>query len=103
MFSAHTHSDQGSIKHKEKLFLGNILKILDLEIFGPSHSRYVPLKAELPLPSSSCKGEACLLRSHFQGKPRVQNRISKRSCEFRKSKKIFSAHNDQGSMKHEQE
>ena len=29
-------------------------------------------------------------------------RISKGSCELRKSKKIFSAHNDQGSMKHEQ-
>ena len=39
-----------------------------LVIFGPSHSRYVPLKAELPLPSSCCKGEACLPRSlqlHF--------------------------------------
>ena len=33
---------------------------MDLEIFGPSHSLYVPLKAELPLPSSSCKGEAFL-------------------------------------------
>ena len=41
--------------------------MLDLEIFGPSHSRYVPLKAELPLPSSNCKGEACLSRSHFKG------------------------------------
>ena len=48
------------MKHREKLFLGNILKILDLEIFGPSRSRYVPVKAELPLPSSSCKGEAFL-------------------------------------------
>ena len=39
-----------------------------LVIFGPSHSRYVPLKAGLPLPSSCCKGEACLPRSlqlHF--------------------------------------
>ena len=34
-----------------------------LVIFGPSHSRYVPLKAGLPLPSSCCKGEACLPRS----------------------------------------
>ena len=39
------------------------LKKIDLEIFGPSHSRYVPLKAGLPLPSSCCKGEACLPRS----------------------------------------
>ena len=39
-----------------------------LVIFGPSHSRYVPLKAGLPLQSSCCKGEACLPRSlqlHF--------------------------------------
>ena len=34
-----------------------------LVIFSPSHSRYVPLKAGLPLPSSCCKGEACLPRS----------------------------------------
>ena len=46
------HSDQGSMNRREKLFLGNIFKMLDLEIFGPSHSRYVTLKAELPLPSS---------------------------------------------------
>ena len=26
------------MKRREKLFLGNIQKILDLEIFGPSHS-----------------------------------------------------------------
>ena len=36
-------------------------------VFGPSHSRYVPLKAGLPLPSSCCKGEACLLRLHYKG------------------------------------
>ena len=39
------------------------LKKFTYKIFGPSHSRYVPLKAGLPLPSSCCKGEACLPRS----------------------------------------
>ena len=34
---------------------------------GTSHSRYVPLKAGLPLPSSCCKGEACLPRLHYKG------------------------------------
>ena len=43
--------------------------MLDLEIFGPSHSRYVTLKAELPLPSSCCKLVACRPRSHFKGEP----------------------------------
>ena len=36
-----------------------------LYIFGPSHS----LRAELPLPSSCCKGEACFPRLHYKGKP----------------------------------
>ena len=31
------------------------------------------LYRELPLPSSCCKGEACLPRSHYRGEPRVQN------------------------------
>ena len=31
------------------------------------------LYRELPLPSSCCKGEACLPRSHYQGEPRVNN------------------------------
>ena len=49
-----------SMEHREKLFLGNIFLNFELRIFGPSHSRYVPLKAVIPLPSSSCKGEAFL-------------------------------------------
>ena len=64
IFSA--QSEQGCMKRRVKLFLGNIFLNLDLEIFGPSHSRYVPLKAELPLLSSNCKGEAWLPRSHFK-------------------------------------
>ena len=48
-------------------FQKNFEKKLTLKIFGPSHSRYVPLKAGLPLPSSCCKGEACLPRSHYKG------------------------------------
>ena len=47
IFSA--QNDQGSMNRREKWFSE---KILTLKIFGPSHSRYVPLKAELPLPSS---------------------------------------------------
>ena len=44
-------------------------KFLTETIFGLSHRRYVPLKAELPLPSSCCKGEACLPRSHYKEEP----------------------------------
>ena len=39
IFSA--HSDQGSMKQK-KVVSRKYFKNLDLEIFGPSHSRYVP-------------------------------------------------------------
>ena len=48
------------MEHREKLFLGNIFLNFELRIFGSSHSRYVPLKAVIPLPSSGCKGEAFL-------------------------------------------
>ena len=47
-----------------------------VEVFGLTHSRYVPSVSrirELPLPSSCCKGEACLPKSHYQGEPRVNN------------------------------
>ena len=33
---------------------------------GPNHSQYIPLRAELPFPSSCCKGEVCLPRSHYK-------------------------------------
>ena len=52
LFSA--HNEQGSIKRGEKWSPEKLLKILTVKIFGPSHSRYVPIKAELPLPSSCC-------------------------------------------------
>ena len=55
---------QGSLNHElpEK-----VCKFLTQKIFSPSYYRYVTLKAQLPLPSLSCKGEACLPRSHFKG------------------------------------
>ena len=67
IFSA--HNDQGSLKHElpEK-----VCKFLTQKIFSPSYSRYVTLKAELPLPSSCCKWEACLPRSHFKGETSSQ-------------------------------
>ena len=52
-FSA--HNEQGNIKREEKWFPEKTTKKIDLKFFfGPSHSRYVPIKAELPLPSSCC-------------------------------------------------
>ena len=56
------------------------------------------LYRELPLPSSCCKGEACLPRSHYRGKPRVQNCVSRSMCGLRKTKKIFLANYKQGSL-----
>ena len=47
-------NEQGSIKRGEKWSPEKLLKSLIYKIFGPSHSRYVPIKAELPLPSSCC-------------------------------------------------
>ena len=52
IFSA--HNEQGNMKRGEKLFLKNYEIFLTLNIFGLSNSRYVPLKAELSLPSSCC-------------------------------------------------
>ena len=53
IFSA--HNEQGNMKRGEKWFPEKTTKIkLTYKIFGPSHSRYVPIKAELPLPSSCC-------------------------------------------------
>ena len=43
---------------------------------------YLPYR-ELPLPSS-----------HYQGKPRVQNWVSRGGCRLRKTKKLFSANNE---------
>ena len=64
MFSA--HNEQGNMKRGEKWFPEKTTKKkLTYKIFGPSHSRYVPIKAELP--SSCCKGEVCLPRSHYKG------------------------------------
>ena len=45
----------------------NLEKNLTWKIVGPSHSRYVPLRAGLPLLRSCCKGEACLPKSHYKG------------------------------------
>ena len=50
-----------------------------LKIFSASYSRYVTLKAELPLPSSCCKGEACLPRSHYKGQTSNSKSCAKNS------------------------
>ena len=47
------------------------------------------LYRQLPLPSSCCKREACLPRSHYRGKPRVQNCVSRGKCGLRKTEKYF--------------
>ena len=79
-----------NIDDREKLFLGNILKCLDLEIFGPSHSWYVPLHegkapaSELELQRGGLPSEIAFSLSG--GNLRVQNHISKGSW---KSKKYF--------------
>ena len=85
------------MKRGENWFPKNYEQILTWEIFGPSHSRYVFLRAELPLPSSCCR----LLRGGLpseialQGrKPRVQNCVSRARCRLRNTLNIFSAHND---------
>ena len=85
-------------------FQKNYEKNLTWKIVGPSHSQYVPLRAGLPLPipSSCCKGEGCLPISHYKGeagKPRVQNCVSVAGADFEKPKKIFSANNEQSTMK----
>ena len=70
-----------------------------------NQSRYVPPVSRAPASELVLQRGGLASEIAFQGgKPRVQNRISKGSCGLRKWKteKIFSAHNDQGSMKHEQ-
>ena len=71
IFSA--NNEQGTIKRGDEWFPENFEKKLTSKIFGLSLSRYVLLKAGLPLPSSCCKGEACLPRLHYKGKHRFQN------------------------------
>ena len=81
IFSA--NNEQSSMKRGEKWFSEKLRKNLDLENFR-SDSRLILdtylLYRELPLPSSCCKGEACIPRSHYQGKPRVQNCVSRGGC-----------------------
>ena len=56
-------------------------------IINQSYIAY--LRAGLPLPSSCCKGEACLPRLHYKGKHRVQNGVSRGKCGPRKTEKYF--------------
>ena len=59
-----------------------------MKILDPSHSRYVPLRAELVLLRGGLPSEIAL---------QVQNCVSKGSCRFRKNRKyIFGS---QGNMK----
>ena len=83
-----------------KWFSEKLRNILTYNIFGPSHSRYVPPAvsrapaSELELQGGGLPG---LLRSHYRGKPRIQNCVSRGRCGLRKIGKIFSANNEQGS------
>ena len=86
------------MKRGEKWLSEKLRKNLTWKIVGPSHSRYVPLRAGLPLPSSCCKGVACLPRSHYKGeagKARVQNCVSVQTscCIGDKAKPAFRDRN----------
>ena len=48
------HNEQGSMTREKSGFQKNYEKNSTKKIFGPSHSRYVPIRTELPLPSSCC-------------------------------------------------
>ena len=48
------HNEQDSMKHGEKWFPEKKEKKCDLKFVSSSHSRYVPLSAELPLLSTFC-------------------------------------------------
>ena len=54
------NNEQGSMKRGEKWFSEKLLKNLDSRLILDTYLLY----RELPLPSSCCKGEACLPRSH---------------------------------------
>ena len=60
IFSA--HNEQDSMKHGEKWFPEKIIKTLTYIFFGPSHSRYVLIRAEIPLPSSCFRARVSKLR-----------------------------------------
>ena len=47
------NNEQGTIKRGQKWFPENFEKKLTSKIFGPSHSRYVPLKVGLFRPTHS--------------------------------------------------
>ena len=59
------------------------------------------LYREHPLTSLCCKGEACLPRSHYQGRGSLESKIVYRGvgADFEKQTKKFSANNEQGSIK----
>ena len=50
-------------------------------------------------PASVAKGRPAFRDRITRGKPRVQNCVSRGRCRLRKTKKTFSAHNEQGNMK----
>ena len=100
IFSA--NNEQGTMKRGETRKVVSRKKFekkLTSKIFGPSHSRYAPLKAWLPLPSSCCKGEACLPRLHFKGDTSSPKWCIEGLVRTSKNRKIFSADNEQGTMK----
>ena len=70
------------------------MKNFDLEIFGPSHCRYVPLRAELRFRASVAKRRPAFRDHITTGKPQVQNCVSRGRCRLRQTVNIFSAYND---------
>ena len=83
-------------------FQKNFEKNLAWNIVGPSYSWYLSLRAGLPLPSSCCIGDKAkpAFRDRItRGKPRVQSCVWRGRCRLRKTKKIFSANNEQSTMK----
>ena len=73
-----TSTKQGSMKRGEKWFSEKLRQNCDFSV-RLILDTYLPYR-ELPLLSSCCKGEACLPRSHYQEKPRVQNCVMRVGC-----------------------
>ena len=71
----------GLLERWRKLFPDQLWKILTMKFFDRSHSRYVPLRAELVLLRGGLPSEIAL---------QVINCVSKGRCRFRKNRKLVS-------------
>ena len=88
----------------EKWFSEKLLKILTSKIFGPSHSRYdyVPPVSRAPASELVLQRGSLASKIAFQGGNLESKFVYRRVVADFENRKIFSAHNDQSSMKHEQ-